>query len=152
MAGCDRKYRGSKWKPLALWQDKSGNGYHFSQTTPTTAPTVQSNQINSKTVRFNQDNENDGDDMRVDSPLPIFHRGKLVCGGENWTKLPTSNAISSERIRSTTTASLLELGRKVAPPPSLTIEPRYPPTMFPFRPPVCISLLTRVTLRSFVYL
>ena len=43
---------------------------------PTTAndrPTVQSNQINSKTaVRFNQDNENDGDDMRVDSPASNF--------------------------------------------------------------------------------
>jgi hypothetical protein len=58
---------------LALWQDKSGNGNHFTQTTANDRPTVQTSQINSKAaVRFNQDDDNNGDDMRVDSPASDF--------------------------------------------------------------------------------
>ncbi|OUV63921.1 MAG: hypothetical protein CBC82_03825, partial [Cellvibrionales bacterium TMED122] len=58
---------------LALWQDKSGNGYHFAQTTAGDRPTVQSNQINSKpAVLFTQDTEDNGDDMRVNSPSADF--------------------------------------------------------------------------------
>ena len=58
---------------LALWQDKSGTGNHFAQTTANDRPTVQTNQINSKpAVRFNQDDENNGDDMKVNSPSAAF--------------------------------------------------------------------------------
>jgi hypothetical protein len=66
----------SNGESLALWQDKSGNNNHASQSTSGDRPRVIANHLNSKTaIQFTQDNDVNGDDMELGSLSSQFPAG-----------------------------------------------------------------------------